>query len=879
VLEDAHGRPDLVTAERLAGEALVADQGVPLVVLAGCSTALTQRTPTTQPAGTTAGGNGADQGEAALPGLARDLLGYGVPAVLAMNAPVTDPYAARLGARLYEELATRQRPDPLAAIAEARRQVDAELRAAPEGSREARLAALAEWATPVLAMRGRPLPLFDPDEALEKLQEPPPPRLAQGIVVRGVGDFVGRRPQERLLLSALRGQRAGVVIHGIGGVGKSTLAAQLIAGVGEQAGLLVSLIGKLSVDQILDEVGRRLLSASLAQGWDENHLLRRLAVVLREPKIDWTDRLGLLGEHLLGQVPVVLLLDDFGDNLQRADIGGGPFELADPQLGAFLAAWISAPGMSRLLITSRYPFPLPDHAHRRLEVHHLGPLSLAETRKLVWRLPGLDRLDPAELQQAYADVGGHPRALEYLDALLRGGQARFHDVTGRLERALAARQIDNPSGWLAEVGGNLDRALAETITLAVHDVLLDELLDRVDRVPLARRLLRGVSVSRLPVDEHGVAWQVAEEVTQPPDPQRQERLRQLTEALQATPDASAVMIAKQLGLSQAELLELSRELGEGPRPPLVVPTGLPDALAQLAELGLVTPADTSELTEPPARPAWVVHRWTAAALARLTANPELVEAHRRAARYWHWRVQEWPQSRQGDITDLLEARYHHQAAGNLDEAIQVTERICSQLHTWGAWSWEEQLCRETLTIVPDRSPSAALFTQRLGLIALARGEYDQALYLSRRGLEMFEEVGDWAGTARSYYRIGRIAAERGDYDEALEWSRQALTIIEELGDRAGIALSHHQLGFIAHAHGQYDEAVDRYRLSLTIFEELGDRAGISDSYHRLGSIAHAHGHYDEAVDRYRLSLTLKEQLGDRAGIADSYHQRIEIAGP
>jgi hypothetical protein len=135
-------------------------------------------------------------------------------------------------------------------------------------------------------------------------------------------------------------------------------------------------------------------------------------------------------------------------------------------------------------------------------------------------------------------VGGHPRALEYLDALLRGGQARFDDVTGRLEQALAARQIDNPTEWLAEVGGDLDRALAETVTLATNDVLLSQLLDQVDQGPLARRLLVGISVYQLPVDEHGVAWQIAEEVTQTRDPQRQERLRQLTEAVQATPDAS-----------------------------------------------------------------------------------------------------------------------------------------------------------------------------------------------------------------------------------------------------------------------------------------------------------------------------------------------------
>jgi Mrp family chromosome partitioning ATPase len=122
-------------------------------------------------------------------------------------------------------LAVQELPEPLAAVSEARRQVDAELRAAAAGSREARLAELAEWATPVLVLRGPSRALLNPFQEFQPVQAPPEPRLAKGIVVRGVGDFVGRRREERLLLAALRGQRAGVVIRGIGGVGKSTLAA------------------------------------------------------------------------------------------------------------------------------------------------------------------------------------------------------------------------------------------------------------------------------------------------------------------------------------------------------------------------------------------------------------------------------------------------------------------------------------------------------------------------------------------------------------------------------------------------------------------------------------------------------------------------------
>ena len=54
---------------------------------------------------------------------------------------------------------------------------------------------------------------------------------------------------------------------------------------------------------------------------------------------------------------------------------------------------------------------------------HLGPLSQAETMKLVWALPQVGRLSEAELVRVWRGVGRHPRALEYLDALLARGKA------------------------------------------------------------------------------------------------------------------------------------------------------------------------------------------------------------------------------------------------------------------------------------------------------------------------------------------------------------------------------------------------------------------------------------------------------------------------
>ena len=57
------------------------------------------------------------------------------------------------------------------------------------------------------------------------------------------------------------------MLHGIGGVGKSTLAAEVLRSLGEDAGLVVSKAGQVSVDDVLGEVGARLhQAASAAEG-------------------------------------------------------------------------------------------------------------------------------------------------------------------------------------------------------------------------------------------------------------------------------------------------------------------------------------------------------------------------------------------------------------------------------------------------------------------------------------------------------------------------------------------------------------------------------------------------------------------------------------
>lgn len=196
-----------------------------------------------------------------------------------------------------------------------------------------------------------------------------------------------------------------------------------------------------------------------------------------------------------------------------------------------------------------------------------------------------------------------------------------------------------------------------------------------------------------------------------------------------------------------------------------------------------------------------VHRWTAGALAVL--HPDATrEAHQRAAEFWRWRVATFPQSREDAIEQLLEARYHHHAAGQDDQALAAHYAAVNQLQDWGQYGRAAELCRETLTWLAPDSREAAATEGTLGILAQLRGDYDSAERSCRQVLEIFTRLGDQKNMAAIYHQLGRLAQLRGDYDTAEPLYRRALDISERIGDQAGTAATYTVLGGLSEARGE-----------------------------------------------------------------------------
>lgn len=295
------------------------------------------------------------------------------------------------------------------------------------------------------------------------------------------------------------------------------------------------------------------------------------------------------------------------------------------------------------------------------------------------------------------------------------------------------------------------------------------------------------------------------------------------------------------------------------------------ALQALLDLGLLSPVETHEGEQ-----RFIVHRWTAQAITKLSTEDVRRGAHRRAARYRRYRVDQLaeespPDLLQDSLEQFLEARFHHHRAGDLDGEIAALADGCGILTRWGDYGRLKQLYRETLERVPTGSQEHIGMQQELGNVAFSQGSFDEALDGYRKALRGAQERGDRPALADARHQIGMVHQSRGFYDEAVTWYKQALEIYKGLEDWSSVGGSYHQLGNVAYLRQQLEDALSWYEQALAIFERLEQEDRISDTYHQLGMVAYDRGNHDEAETWFRRSVEIDEDMEEQVGRAASYH--------
>jgi CHAT domain len=406
-----------------------------------------------------------------IPSMSESLVQAGAPAVLGWALPVGDVSASTFASRLYRDLAAGQPLDR--AVVMARRELYAGrspywhlLRVYADKS------PLAPMVTPRNTQRRKRIEIL---QAADEFLDP----QTQVSRVASRANFVGRRRVIQRCLRTLKrpmgspGAAEALVLQGLGGLGKSTLASRLLERMPTHQ--RVVWFGRVDLARF-----RELTSKVTFQNLDQQI---EAAGMLARDEVDLAVRLRYLFAGPLGQVPCLFVFDDFEEgNLEERE---GGYVLSTEMariLPALLKAIRETNSLSRVIITSRYQFPAP--AGTTIRVEPLETLSDVEQAKKVANLanlrPGSLTTPAAVKERAIEAASGNPRLLDWLDKIaadatvdIEGLIAAIENEADRFRESIFARkllgaQADELQAMLARVNV-VELPVPAAVVYAVHD--------------------------------------------------------------------------------------------------------------------------------------------------------------------------------------------------------------------------------------------------------------------------------------------------------------------------------------------------------------------------------------------------------------------------
>ena len=878
-LEDEDGASVEVTTRDLVQALKRAGRPVPLIMLSSCS-----------------------GGAAGTQPMAAGLIARGADRVIAMLAPVTDNYATTLARHFYQELATRPALSAGQALAQARYLAEEERSHSSKDH-----VPVPEYGVATLLAAGSDGPLTDPAE-----REVPLPVVTTrpgGKLVRELpmGALIGRRAQMRTTMNVLRhtpaavdrfGVAGGVVLTGIGGIGKTAVAGRVMSRLRDDGWLIAvhegwwnptALIAATAaalgeaLPRVTDPARARALSGVLAR--------------LGDPGTDDGPRLAeIIG--LLASQRLLLVFDDFEQNLTP---GGDAF--LDPAIGEMITGLADAAETGGLLVTCRYPVPDLDWLLVQVPI---PPLSPAELRRLFLRLPALRDLKSEERRLLMRAIGGHPRLIEFTDALLRGGRASLKQVQVKL------RGLARTEGLDLTQDRTLDQAIDQAMLLGSANILLTELLTLL--TPAQTDMLRQVAVCRAPMTLDDLAFTLTPKApagtladSQPDLAVLRADVNRLTDLTLLTAGQTIVMhpwtahlITRNAGTDFSDqheralamrlrrfeqqhgtyddLIDIPRHLAVLNRYDDIAAIArettqiLPGTLATVACLAEIRPLI------PPTERAWIlvadleVQAFLSAgdlpaATRQLHAIHQQIQtraAANPANTQWQYDLS-ISHNRLGDVAiaagDLTAARANYQASQDIRTRLAAADPANTQ--------WQRDL---------------SVSHDKLGDVAIAAGDLTAARTAYQATLDIFSRLAaaDPANTqwqrdlSVSHSKLGDVAIAAGDLTAARTAYRATLDIFSRLaaadpastGWQRDLSLSHDKLGDVAAAAGDLTAARTAYQATLDIATRLAaaDPANtqwqrdLSVSHDKLGDIAVTAGDLTAARTAYQASLDIATRL-------------------
>jgi tetratricopeptide (TPR) repeat protein len=751
-------------------------ESLQLVVLSGCMTAQTHN-------------------QDALRGIGTSLLKGNLPAVLAMQYSILDESGIELARKFYEELS--QGSSVLESVNEVRLRLY-ELRGKDR----------ADWGLPALYLR-------TPDIRLIDTTMPPKPKpKAEQIDIGGlpvVRGFVGRKKEIRDIRQAINQPHIpAVYIYGLGGIGKTALAAKIIEKVQfDKSVEAVCVIRCDKIEPTFANVIEKLANFISFQG-KERHA--QAGQILKESRFPIDERVSLFN-NAIKDYRYLFIFDNFESLFVKRDPVS---ELKDEELTKFFSHLFDHNWHSTFLFTCRYQWKLFSETkdqgnclkcglpRENLLTIHLPGLTEHQTIQHMNNLGGpLSKLEYKKQLQLLPLVKGYPKAVELLDSYLNE-----HSVSQVLEdenlRDMMLQDIGTyfMDGLWQDL--NKDEQEALGILAVFRRPLRVQDIQRLVPKKEALNKLLGYSLVQLEGEGGGMHHMVH------------------TRGFVVHPVVSEYVLDK---IGKEECKRLHKKAVE------FYIHQYDDLLKRVPE----------KLKAEPLKALCAV-------MSMLAQRGMRKEA-------------------EAMTSSLLEIHHHLFEAEDYEQAGNIISAIWYFLHMQGLRELAKELLRKSINSLEGFSKYVAM--GNLASLLDTEGKWQEALEIHQECLEFFRSIDYKSNMAVSIGQQAQIYQDRSNYEQALKLEQDALSLQEEIDEKEGIIIRHYRITQLLFLMERYDEALKQGKKGLKMAQELGTLQLESEFLHQLGMTLNKLNRPKEALEHFTQSFDILEQIGHKEGQADS----------
>lgn len=155
----------------------------------------------------------------------------------------------------------------------------------------------------------------------------------------------------------------------------------------------------------------------------------------------------------------------------------------------------------------------------------------------------------------------------------------------------------------------------------------------------------------------------------------------------------------------------------------------------------------------------------------------------------------------------------------------------------------------------------------IGGIHCKRSEWDEATQYLTRSIKISRTLKDYYGIANAHYWLGSVSARRGEYDKAIDHYRKCMNFAKRINYLPGIAKTHTGMGDVYRDKGDFNKAIKNYNKSIEILTQMGHIYEMSDVYNRIGiTYCKQGGKEEQAIEYYMKRVDISKKIGDIRGI-------------